>query len=211
MKNSFTKLQNGFTLIEIVISITISTIILTGVMMLLLKIQTDIITSKQSTNVYTDLTEFTATMRNFSELYESGSIIVSGSGAYNVALLMRPDNTSGVLVGVVKKSTPWSLSRLDQSKDTYGEKIIAYRKLTSSGQVNAILADTGSIYNVDFFDDWVFKNLLASNFSITPYNSGTIFEYSIDIEAPYHPSLEGASRKFFDSSLVNTFSFTLDF
>lgn len=84
MKNSFMKSGAGFTLTEIVIAITISVIIMGGVLGFLTKVQNDIATSKQSTRVYTSLTDFMGIMRNFSKLYGSGSVIVEGTGVYNV-------------------------------------------------------------------------------------------------------------------------------
>lgn len=84
MKNRFLESNTAFTLTEIVVAITISVIIMGGVLTFLLKLQHDIVISKQSTRVYTNLTDFVGTMRNFSKLYGSGSVIVGGSGAYNV-------------------------------------------------------------------------------------------------------------------------------
>ena len=125
--------KNGFTIIEIVIAITISLLILGGVLVFLQKLQSDILTSEQTTRVYTNLSDFMGTMKNFSKLYESGSIIADTSG-YDTVLLMRPDKTSGVLVGVVEQGNSGSTSRLDPlaNKNVYGKKIIAYQRLTAS-------------------------------------------------------------------------------
>jgi type II secretory pathway component PulJ len=71
MKNTYMKSVGGFTLVEIVISITISVIILTGVLFFLQKLQRDILISEQGTYVNTELTDFMAVMRNFSKLYDS--------------------------------------------------------------------------------------------------------------------------------------------
>jgi prepilin-type N-terminal cleavage/methylation domain-containing protein len=83
MKNSFRGSNRGFTLVEIVIALTISVIIMGGVLTFLTKLQDDIVLSKQSTRVYANLTDFIGTMRNFSKLYATGSVIVSGTGVYN--------------------------------------------------------------------------------------------------------------------------------
>lgn len=84
MKNSFLESAKGFTLTEIIIAIAISVIVLGGVLGFLTKIQSDILISKHSTRVYTNLTDFTETMQNFNKLYGSGMVIVGGTGAYNV-------------------------------------------------------------------------------------------------------------------------------
>lgn len=91
MKNSFIKSYVGFTLPEIVIAITISVIVMSGIFGFLMNLQHDISQSKESTRIYTSLTDFIGTMNNFSKLYSSGTIIVAGSGIYNASLLMRPD------------------------------------------------------------------------------------------------------------------------
>jgi hypothetical protein len=104
-----------------------------------------------------------------------------------------------------------NLSKLDPvaSKGTYGKKVIAYQKLTNS-QLTSILAATGTIYNVSFSDDGLFKELPVTNFTITPYNSGSLFEYTFNIEAPFYPELNGQLRSDIDPKVI-TFPFTLDF
>lgn len=84
MKKSFMRRTVGFTLIEIVIAITISVMIMGGVLGFLTKLQNDILLSKQSTRVYTSLTDFIGVMNNFGKLYSSGSVVVEGTGMYNI-------------------------------------------------------------------------------------------------------------------------------
>lgn len=210
MKNSFLWSHHGFTLVEIVIALAISVIIMGGVLTFLTKLQDDIILSKQSTRVYANLTDFIGTMRNFSKLYATGSVIVSGTGAYNAWIFMRPDMTSGVLIWVVEQKDG-NLSKLDPvaSKATYGKKVIAYQKLTNS-QLTSILAATGTIYNVSFSDDGLFKELPVTDFTITPYNSKSLFEYTFNIEAPFYPEMNGRLRSDINPKVI-TFPFTLDF
>lgn len=210
MKKRFMKWVTGFTLIEIVVAMTISVVIMGGIIGFLIKLQNDILLSKQSTRVYTSLTDFIGVMNNFGKLYASGSVIVGGTGAYNVGLLMRPDQTSWVLIGVVEQKEG-NLSRLDpvSNKNTYGRKVIAYQKLTS-WQISSILASTGSGYEVNFADEGLFKDLVVTDFSITPYNSGSLFEYKFDVETPFYEALKGQSRDVIMPN-VTSFSFTLDF
>jgi len=44
-------------------------------------------------------------------------------------------------------------------------------------------------YDILFQDAGLFPELLATNFTISKYNTGAIFEYTMDIEAPYHEAL----------------------
>lgn len=200
----------GFTLIEIVVAITISVLIMGGLLGFLTKVQSDIVLSKQSTRIYTNLTDFIGVMRNFGKLYGSGSVIVQGTGVYDVGLFMRPDKTSGVLVWVVEQKDG-NLSKLDpvSNKGIYGKKVIAYQKLTA-GQISSILASTGSVYNVNFSDEGLFKELTMTDLSIVPYNSGSLFEYKLDVETPFYEALQGRQRADI-APTVTTFSFTLDF
>ena len=85
--------KKGFTLVEIVVAITISSIIIGGVFVFLTKLQKDIVLAKATTRVHTNLTDFMGTMHNFEKLYSSGHIIANGSGTYNVGLLTNPGNT----------------------------------------------------------------------------------------------------------------------
>ena len=96
-----------------------------------------------------------------------------------------------------------------ENKNIYGKKILAYQKLTA-GQISSILSGTASIYDVPFSDEGLFRELPVTDFFITPYNSGGIFEYSFRVEAPFYEGLVGKSRQEIQPSVV-TFSFTLDF
>ncbi|HBB27550.1 TPA: hypothetical protein DCZ36_03595 [Candidatus Gracilibacteria bacterium] len=210
MKKRFMKGVKGFTLIEIIVAMTISVMIMGGIIGFLIKLQNDILLSKQSTRVYTSLTDFIGVMNNFGKLYASGSVVVEGTGTYNVGLLVRPDKASGVLIGVVEEKKG-NLSKLDpvSSKNTYGKKVIAYRKLTA-GQISSLLSDTGSIYSIEFTDEGLFEELIVKDFFITPYNSGTLLEYTFDIETPFYEALKGQSRGISIPNVMS-FSFTLDF
>ena len=210
MKKRFMKWVKGFTLIEIIVAMTISVMIMGGIIGFLIKLQNDILLSKQSTRVYTSLTDFIGVMNNFGKLYASGSVVVEGTGTYNVWLLVRPDKASWVLIWVVEEKKG-NLSKLDpvSSKNTYGKKVIAYRKLTA-WQISSLLSDTGSIYSIEFTDEWLFEELIVKDFFITPYNSGTLLEYTFDIETPFHEALKGQSRGISIPNVMS-FSFTLDF
>ncbi len=98
MKNISQDHNRGFTLIEIIIAVTISTIIMGGVLVFLIQIQKDITTSKQSTRVRTSMTDFIGTMNNFKKIYPETTIISTASGTYNVGLLTNPKKTSGILL-----------------------------------------------------------------------------------------------------------------
>lgn len=125
-------------------------------------------------------------------------------------MMVKRDKTAGVLIGVVAQGTG-SISRLDPivNKDIYGRKVIAYQKLTGS-QITSILADTGSVYGMDFADDGLFKDLTVTDFSIIPYNAGSIFEYKISVEIPYYEKLTGQLRSTLPQ-IMTTMPFTLDF
>lgn len=202
--------KKGFTLPEIVVAITISVMIMGGIFGFLTSLQKDILQSKQSTLVYTNLTDFIGTMNNFEKLYASGSVIVSGSGVYNVALLIRPDKSAGVLIGVAEQKTG-NTFRLDPvaNKNTYGKKVIAYQKLTAS-QITSILAFTGSVYVTDFSNEGLFQNLPVTDFLITPYNAGKLFEYRFNVETPFYENLTGKQRIDIEPE-VTILPFTLDF
>jgi hypothetical protein len=137
-------------------------------------------------------------------------VIAEGTGIYNVGLLMRPDKTSWVLIGVVEEKSG-NLSKLDPiaNKDIYGKKVIAYQKLTGT-QINSLLVSTGSVYNMEFMNEWLFKELTVTDFFITPYNSGSILEYRFNVEAPFYEPLNGQQRVNITPKVMN-FPFTLDF
>ncbi len=48
------------------------------------------------------------------------------------------------------------------------------------------------------------------DFSIKSYNSGSLFEYRIDVETPFYEELNGKNIQDIEPDVVS-FSFTLDF
>lgn len=202
--------SSGFTLPEIIVALTISVVIMGGLFGFLTSLQKDIFQAQQTTQVYTQVTDFIGTMDNLKKLYASGTILVNDSWSYNVALLMSPDKLTGVLIGVIEEK-PGNFFRLDPlvNKNIYGKKVIAYQKLTAS-QITSILASTGSVYTIDFWDEGLFKNLPVTDFLITPYNGGKIFEYTFHVETPFYEHLSGRLRNDINPE-VTTLSFTLDF
>ncbi len=203
--------KKGFTLVEIVGAVTISTIIMGGVFIFLTKLQKDIVLAKESTRVHLGITEFIGTMQNFRKQYGTGTVIVDGSGAYNIGILTNKEKTSWVLIGVVTEADTNNNSKLDPvvNKDIYEKKILAYQKLTAN-QVNSILSDTGTVYDVKFSNEWLFRNIPMKDFSIKSYNSGSLFEYKLDVQAPFYKELNGKNIQDIEPDVVN-FSFTLDF
>ncbi len=203
--------KKGFTLVEIVVAVTISTIIMGGVFIFLTKLQKDIVLAKESTRVHLWLTDFMGAMQNFRKQYGTGMVAVGGSGVYNAGLLTNKEKTSWVLIGVVSDESTNNNSKLDPiaNKGIYGKKILAYQKLTAN-QVNSILSDTGTVYDVKFSDEWLFKNIPMKDFSIKSYNSGSLFEYRIDVETPFYEELNGKNIQDIEPDVVS-FSFTLDF
>lgn len=210
MKKNTLTFKSGFTLPEIVVAITISVMIMGGIFGFLTSLQKDILQSKESTQAYASLTDFIGIMNNFGKLYSSGNVIVSGTGVYNVALLIRPDKNAGVLIGVVEQKTG-NTSRLDPAvnKNTYGKKVIAYQKLTAS-QIASVLASTGSVYTTDFSNEGLFQNLPVTDFLVTPYNGGKLIEYTFQVETPFYANLIGKQRIDVEPE-VTILPFTLDF
>jgi prepilin-type N-terminal cleavage/methylation domain-containing protein len=76
MKKNHTLLHRGFTLTELIVAITISVLIMGGIVKFLTILQQDILTSKNATAVHTSITDLGGIMRNLSKLYSSGSVIV---------------------------------------------------------------------------------------------------------------------------------------
>ncbi len=210
MKKNTITFKSGFTLPEILVAITISVMIMGGIFGFLTSLQKDILQSKESTQSYTNLTDFISTMNNLNKLYSSANVIVSGSGVYNVALLTRPDKSAGVLIGVVEQKIG-NTSRIDPvaNKNIYGKKVIAYQKLTAS-QITSILASTANLYTIDFSDEGLFKSLPVTDFFITPYNAGKILEYTFFVEIPFYENLIGKQRGNIEPE-VTILPFTLDF
>ena len=169
--------NRGFTVLEIVIAMTISVMIMLWLSFFISEINSKIISSQNKWNIYTGINDFIDKVGVKKNLYWSSTILDQNQN-YNALLMTNSSLNGGILIGVVNnnKNSPNYL-KLDPiwNYHIYDNKVLGIRQLTQS-QISEILANSGSIYNIAFFEDNLFPNLFVKSFNLLGYNSGAIVE-----------------------------------
>ncbi len=176
--------QSWFTLMEMVISITISALIIGGSSYFILKTNSETQTAKNRTKIHTEMTTFIEKMNYLRGNYSTGGILIDNMYGYDTLVLTNSGQTSGVLIWVVNLA---SLDTNDGAKldplawfSTYDNKVIGIQELTNS-QLTSVLSVPSNAYNITFQSDRYYSWLHAQWFSATTYNSGSIIELDINI------------------------------
>ena len=94
-----------------------------------------------------------------------------------------------MIVGVVDKNL-LKIEKKDEAYDTYYDKAIGYRSVSST-EITDLLADSGAIYNLRFFEDKVFSSLRVKDLQMDLYNSGSIINIDLELVMDYNQSLVG--------------------
>ena len=207
------KRNQAFTLVEMVVSVSISTLIIAGASYFVFKTSNEAQTSKNRTQIHVDVAAFAEKMNASRIKYASGTVIIDTLSGYDVFLATNTGATNGVLVGVVSLKTPdsnWNFNlAATGSEVNYEKRALAVEELKQS-QIQAILADPQKVYTITFQPDSIFTALNAQDFSATPYQSWSLFEMNFPV---YDRFLDGYAWKPVDSisSEIVTLPFNLVF
>jgi len=164
--------------VELVIAVTMSTMVIAGLVYFLTQINTDISTAQYKTDVYLQLSDFTSKVNTARANYQTGKILVDlpKDQGYDVLLLTNTGKTAGAIVGVANMSDAGT-GLLDSGTNftSYGNKMLAVQEI-SSGMLATIvsntgLVNTGVLYSLPINSDQTFPNLQVSRFSIKAFNS----------------------------------------
>lgn len=177
------KKQNAFTIVELVVAIFISVILLWGIFYFLSDTILGIARSSSQAKFLKDF-------YSFSSVLDTGKMEIlhdNVQGTFDVALIKSIDNTSGVLLGVIDKSSS-KLVPISQA-GKYLETYLAYRPLTQA-EISNIATNSGVVYNYDFFSDKVFYNFHVADMQLQEYGSGANTHMDLKIFTEFRKSLE---------------------
>lgn len=180
----------AFTLAEILVSIVISGIILTGVLMFVSDTTESIRVSENIEKLYTDLADWNTKVNGLRKNYDRFTVLVSNSGGYDSVLFTNSGKTSGVILGAVDM-VPGSATYLriesTGSHSTYKRRAIGVQNVSAT----EIATLTGSnVGTIPFQEDSVFASLFPDYLKTTPYNAGVILEVEIGADPDYRSALE---------------------
>lgn len=186
----------GFTIIEVLIAIVISSFVILWLTTLMIKMNQEITTIQSQTSVLSDFSRFQNDFNNYKLKYPKSINAVDNSTWYDVLLLTNSWTQRWVLVWVVD-ATPDSPNylKLDplSSNAIYWEKVLVIKELSST-QTKNILSNPSSAYNIAFFDTNVYKDIKVDSLVLNSYNSWAILDFSMDILTQFSPAFIGKDK-----------------
>lgn len=169
-----------FTIVEIMIYTFILTIILIPMFSFITDIFDTINQTQEKNEIEVSLWEFENAFLSYVNQYSEKSII---EWSWSDILFLKNINNSKWLL-------LWNISRdnmkLDSNKNIYWEKSIWLYNL-SSNQINDILNNSWSVYNLEFFKDKLY-NFYVKDIDIQKFNSWTIINVDINIIKSFNNS-----------------------
>jgi prepilin-type N-terminal cleavage/methylation domain-containing protein len=96
----------GFSLVEMIIAITISSMIIGGSTFFIFKTNSEAQTAKNRTKIHVEMSEYIEKMNQIRNGYSSGTVLIQNEPGYDVLLFSNSGATAGVLVGVVNLADP---------------------------------------------------------------------------------------------------------
>ncbi|EKD66156.1 MAG: hypothetical protein ACD_49C00061G0003 [uncultured bacterium (gcode 4)] len=202
--------NHGFTVVEMVIAMTIWSMIMLWISYFIGEINSKIISSQNKGNLYTWVNDFIDKIWVKKNLYWSSAILTQNQN-YNALLMTNKEQNGGILIWVVNNSkTSPNYLKLDPiwNYGIYENKVLGIRQLTQN-QVWDIMTNSWNIYNIEFFEDNLFPSLFVKSFNLIWYNSWAIVEAKITF---YESFLSGYLWKELDKVPENKiYDITLNF
>lgn len=183
--------KKWFTFVELIVSLFISWIVLTGIFYFIAVNVDEIVSSNKKTEFFNEFYDFRDKILEFSNFYHSWQIIVdNASGTWSdVLLLQNIDWSEWIIVWVVAPPSVLKLEEKVTAYQSYYAKSLGYRNVSQS-EIATILSNSWAIYNLRFFKDKVFPQLVVKDLQMDLYNSGTIINLDIELVSDYNKSLE---------------------
>jgi prepilin-type N-terminal cleavage/methylation domain-containing protein len=187
--------KKGFTIPEILIAVTIATVIIVGTVFALLQTVETMSLAKKRTEAYVAVSEAVMKFNRLRTSYREGHLI-SDTAEYDMLMLTNSGKTAGALVATVvaDEEDPSYLKPVPLlQQPIYGKKVLAVREITAS-QISDILANTGSALNVSFSEDSLFNALDTERMNMVQYNSGTFTDMELGVYMADFPEFEGSPK-----------------
>lgn len=175
---SIKKIKKAFTLVELVISIFISSIVLLFILIFLWDTIDMISEWKNDTKIFIAFSEFSNKINNYRNIYSSWSIIINNNSfSWSDVLLLKNINwTDWIIISRIDLDT----KKIILDNTIYKNSPIWIRRV-SQQEISNIDYDINVVKNYIFHNDQIFNDLILKDLQIEGYNSETIFEFSMEI------------------------------
>lgn len=201
-------IKKAFTLVELVISIAISSIVLVFLFSIVANVILDIQGSIHYSKVLTELNEFTQKMNNYKSFYLSGSLLVDNTSGIGSDVLLFTDLEAqhGVIFWIVEGN---SLRLSTPIKHNYStQRHMGYREV-SAWEIAQIQADPSSVYNFKFFADKVQTQTIVKDFQTIFFNWWNVLQVNFEMNTGWINGQE--VQKYSDISPNNIDKYNFNF
>jgi len=181
----------AFTLVELIVSIILSSIIFLFLMNFISKTFSEISYSNNKSKIIMEIYDFEDTIKNIREIYNSGAILKDNpSGTGSDILLLRNSNLENKKEWYIIAMISNDLLTIDWSGnvDNIWDKVLAYKKI-SDYEMNLLSWDINEVYNFKFNRDKVFENIKLKDLQLDVYNTWAIFEARFYLNPLYRKKL----------------------
>lgn len=181
----------AFTLVELIVSIILSSIIFLFLMNFISKTFSEISYSNNKSKIIMEIYDFEDTIKNIREIYNSGAILKDNpSGTGSDILLLRTSNSENKKEWYIIAMISNDLLTIDWSGnvDNIWDKVLAYKKI-SDYEMNLLSWDINEVYNFKFNRDKVFENIKLKDLQLDVYNTWAIFEARFYLNPFYRKKL----------------------
>jgi len=178
--------KQALTLVELVISITVSSVVMLIVLTFVADSIETVIDSNKKTEIYENLFQFKNEFNKYSRWGYIKQDLIATTLSWttsDIILLQNIEETKWVVFWVVNKETMAIENHNNYS--IYYDKVIWYRDL-SEYELTNINANPTLIYDLNFFPDKLFDGLKIKSFNIERYNSWSILNMNLDILLYYN-------------------------
>ncbi len=188
MKSFFKKNKNlwkniyAFTLVELVVSVAITSILFMFLFSFVVDSLNEIETSKRKTEFFSDFSSFNIKMKNFSETFPKYSKIKDfNSWSWMDILLMKNIKWNfWIAIWVVDTDS----MKFAQNYEHYSEKNLWYLELDNTA-LTLIAWNSDKIYDYKIFRDKIFPKIYIKDFQVNLYNSSSIMDLTVEL-IPYY-------------------------
>lgn len=186
--------KTWFTLIEIIVAMTIWTIVIVWIVFFIWKMNEDIFMAKAKTIAYLDTVSLINKI-NQSRLIYKKNLIVNDSDSWNDIILLYSSWSEWWLLMWVVDATNNSDNYLkldpDDNFDIYWKKLLWIRKITET-QTLDLISNTWSVFWIPFYEDNLFWWLFTKKLEARLYNSWAFLDLNLDIITNYSETYNGS-------------------
>ncbi len=182
----------AFTLVELVVAITISSIIFLWVLNLVWDTLHGLWTSNQSSKLIVSLSEVIYKFEELNSSYTKKSLFIGKDQGKGTDILLLSNSWAsswGVIIALIDPRSK-RVYNSATSYPLYNQKYIWYRTLDST-ELATINWDSAEVYKLGFYPDKIFSDIYLKDFQIELYNSGTIADIQMSLLLQYWKEKEG--------------------